>query len=127
VSSSFARVFGAQEGTVYACPDCETLENIKQGAATDPETTCLGSELARPVSESRPDSEARDHAEAPKESDESATVSNEDDQDGCPSLDLDSSSIGGCLSADTRSSMTSVQGIERNSESDEAAFEALLG
>jgi len=127
VSSSFARVFGSQDGTVYACPDCETMESIKNGAATDPETTSLKSDLARSASEQPTDSDPTDTAEASEESDESPTDSKYRDRDGSPAIDPNPIDEGGTPSADTQAPLTTSGDPEKNSEPDEAAFEALLG
>jgi hypothetical protein len=35
VSKDFVRVFGANDGDVFACPDCSTTTNLVHGAAAE--------------------------------------------------------------------------------------------
>ena len=102
------------------------MENIKNGAATDPETTSLGSDLARSASEHPTAPNSRATAESPAVSDESAINSEEGDRDGSPPLGPNP--LGGEASpSDTRESLNTPQNSEENSDSDATAFEALLG
>lgn len=56
VSRRFIRVFGNNDGTVYACRECATWEGIKDGAGIGPDADGTAEVSVRPTLSRGPDS-----------------------------------------------------------------------